>query len=126
MHPTVRRLEHYLTRSIDGSLFGIVLALLALGLVALVSASNLNAARVTAQLANMLIALGVLEPGAEAAQLLGLPPAMAATRQMARRGGGTRSLQGAIEVGTDPTPREETAQHGSWTDPARGRILMRQ
>jgi len=60
MHPTVRRLEHYLTRSIDGSLFGIVLALLALGLVVLVSASNLNAARVTAQLANMLIALGVL------------------------------------------------------------------
>lgn len=60
MHPTVRRLEHYLTRSIDGTLFGIVLALLALGLVVLVSASNLNAARVTAQLANMLIALGVL------------------------------------------------------------------
>ena len=60
MHPTVRRLGHDLTRSIDGSLFGIVLALLALGLVVLVSASNLNAARVTAQLANMLIALGVL------------------------------------------------------------------
>ena len=60
MHPTVRRLGHYLTRSIDGTLFGIVLALLALGLVVLVSASNLNAARVTAQLANMLIALGVL------------------------------------------------------------------
>jgi rod shape determining protein RodA len=60
MHPTVRRLGHYLTRSIDGTLVGIVLALLALGLVVLVSASNLNAARVTAQLANMLIALGVL------------------------------------------------------------------
>jgi rod shape determining protein RodA len=60
MHPTFRRLGHVLTRHIDGTLFGIVLALLAVGLVVLVSASNLNAARVTAQLANMLIALGVL------------------------------------------------------------------
>jgi len=60
MHPTVRRLGNSLTRNIDGTLFGIVMALLAVGLVALVSASNLNAARITAQLANMLIALGVL------------------------------------------------------------------
>jgi len=60
MHPTVRRLGNSLTRNIDGTLFGIVLALLAVGLVVLVSASNLNAARITAQLANMLFALGVL------------------------------------------------------------------
>ena len=60
MHPTVRRLGTYLTRNIDGTLFGIVVALLAVGLVALVSASNLNPARITGQLANMLIALGVL------------------------------------------------------------------
>ncbi len=60
MHPTVRRLGHSLTRNIDGTLFGIVLALLAVGLVVLVSASNLNAARITGQLANILIALGVL------------------------------------------------------------------
>jgi rod shape determining protein RodA len=60
MHPTVRRLGNSLTRDIDGTLLGIVLALLAVGLVVLVSASNLNAARITAQLANMLIALGVL------------------------------------------------------------------
>jgi rod shape determining protein RodA len=60
MHPTVRRLGNSLTRNLDGTLLGIVLALLAVGLVVLVSASNLNAARITAQLANMLIALGVL------------------------------------------------------------------
>ena len=60
MHPTVRRLGTYLTRNIDGTLFGIVVALLAVGLVALVSASNLNPARITGQLANMLVALGVL------------------------------------------------------------------
>lgn len=60
MHPAVRRLERYLTRNIDGTLLGIVLALLVVGLVVMVSASNLNAARVTGQLANMLIALSVL------------------------------------------------------------------
>jgi len=60
MHPTLRRLGNSLTRNIDGTLFGIVLALLAVGMVVLISASNLNAARITGQLANMLIALGVL------------------------------------------------------------------
>jgi rod shape determining protein RodA len=60
MHPAVRRLAHTLTRNIDGTLLGIVLALLALGVVVLVSASNMNAARVTGQLGNMVIALGLL------------------------------------------------------------------
>ena len=60
MHPAVRRLGHTLTRNIDGTLLGIVLALLAVGVVVLVSASNMNAARVTGQIANMLIALVVL------------------------------------------------------------------
>ncbi|HEX9673212.1 MAG TPA: rod shape-determining protein RodA [Burkholderiales bacterium] len=60
MHPAVRRLAYSLTRQIDGALLGIVLALVALGLVVLVSASNLNAARVTGQAANILIALGLL------------------------------------------------------------------
>jgi rod shape determining protein RodA len=60
MHPAVRRLALYLTRNIDGTLLGIVLALLAVGVLVLVSASNLSATRVTGQLANMLIALGVL------------------------------------------------------------------
>ena len=60
MHPAIRRLAYSLTRQIDGALLGIVLALVALGLVVLVSASNLNAARVTGQAANILIALGLL------------------------------------------------------------------
>jgi rod shape determining protein RodA len=60
MHPAVRRLAYSLTRQIDGTLLGIVLALVALGLVVLVSASNLNAARVTGQAGNILIALAVL------------------------------------------------------------------
>ena len=60
MHPAVRRLAYSLTRQIDGTLLGIVLALVALGLVVLVSASNLNPARVTGQAGNILIALGVL------------------------------------------------------------------
>jgi rod shape determining protein RodA len=60
MVPAVRRLAYSLTRQIDGTLLGIVLALVALGLVVLVSASNLNAARVTGQAGNILIALGVL------------------------------------------------------------------
>jgi len=60
MHPAVRRVAHGLTRNIDGTLFGIVVALLAVGVLVIVSASNLSAARVTGQLANMLIALGVM------------------------------------------------------------------
>jgi len=60
MHPAVRRTAHALTRNIDGTLLGIVVALLAVGVLVLVSASNLSATRVTGQLANMLIALGVL------------------------------------------------------------------
>jgi len=60
MHPAIRRIEHYVTRNIDGTLLGLVLALMAVGIVVMVSASNLNAARITSQLANMTIALGVL------------------------------------------------------------------
>jgi rod shape determining protein RodA len=60
MHPAVRRLALYFTRNIDGTLLGIVLALLSVGVLVLVSASNLSATRVTGQLANLLIALGVL------------------------------------------------------------------
>jgi rod shape determining protein RodA len=60
MHPAVRRLAHGVTRNIDGTLLGIVVALLAVGVLVLVSASNLSAARVTGQLVNMLIALCVM------------------------------------------------------------------
>jgi rod shape determining protein RodA len=60
MHPLVRQVEHYLTRHLDGLLLGFVVALMVIGLAVLISASNLNAARITGQLVNMLIALGVL------------------------------------------------------------------
>lgn len=60
MHPAIRRIEYYLTRHIDGVLLGLVLALMGVGLIVMVSASNLSAARVAAQLANMLVALCVL------------------------------------------------------------------
>ena len=58
--PLVRRLEYYLTRHIDGALLGFLLALMAVGLLVLASASNASAARVTAQVANLMVALGVL------------------------------------------------------------------
>lgn len=60
MHPALRRVAQYFTRHVDGVLLGVVLALMAVGLVVLISASNLGAARVTAQLVNMMIALGVM------------------------------------------------------------------
>jgi len=56
----VRRIEYYLMRHVDGALLGVVLALMLVGLLVMASASNANAARITAQFANMLIALGVL------------------------------------------------------------------
>ncbi len=60
MNPAIRRIEHYLTRHVDGALLGFVLALMGVGLVVLFSASNASYARVSAQLFNMLIALGVM------------------------------------------------------------------
>ena len=56
----IRRIEHYLTRHLDGALLGFLLAVMAVGLLVLASASNANAARITAQAVNMLVALGVL------------------------------------------------------------------
>ena len=56
----VRQFEYYLARHIDGMLLSVVLALMGVGLITLISASNLNAARVTGQVANMVVALGVL------------------------------------------------------------------
>jgi rod shape determining protein RodA len=56
----VRRIGDYLTRHVDWALLGFLLALMAVGLVVLASASNANAVRVTAQFMNMLIALGVM------------------------------------------------------------------
>jgi rod shape determining protein RodA len=56
----VRRIGDYLTRHLDGMLFGFILALMAVGLIVLASASNASAARLTAQVMNMLVGVGVL------------------------------------------------------------------
>jgi rod shape determining protein RodA len=60
MHPAIRQIEHYLTRHLDGVLLGLVVALMALGLAVLISASNLSPTRITGQLVNMLFALSLL------------------------------------------------------------------
>ena len=60
MHPALRQIGRQISRHIDGVLLGVVLALMAVGLMVLISASNMGAVRVTAQLFNMLIALGVM------------------------------------------------------------------
>jgi rod shape determining protein RodA len=56
----LRRAGHYLTRNLDGALFGFLLALMAVSLIVLASASNASVARVTGQLVNIAVALGVL------------------------------------------------------------------
>jgi rod shape determining protein RodA len=60
MVPAIRRLEYYFTRHIDGVLFAFLFTLMIVGLLTLFSASNASAARATSQLANMLVALGVM------------------------------------------------------------------
>ncbi len=60
MNPWIRRSVATLTRHVDGQLLAAVGALMALGLIAIFSASDMNLARVSAQLLNMLVALGVL------------------------------------------------------------------
>ncbi len=59
-NPVIRRLARYFTRHLDGALLGVLLALMAVGLLVLFSASNASTARVTAQVVNMLVALGVM------------------------------------------------------------------
>ena len=60
MHPVIRQIPRLLIHRVDGLLLGLLLLLMSLGLFVLYSASNANGARVMAQGANMLIALGVL------------------------------------------------------------------
>ncbi|HXF67000.1 MAG TPA: rod shape-determining protein RodA [Burkholderiales bacterium] len=60
MSPAIRNLGERLTRHLDGTLCGLVLALMALGLFVLFSASNASFARVSAQLVNMLVALALM------------------------------------------------------------------
>ncbi len=56
----LRRLLQFVTRHIDGILLCATLLLMFAGLLVLLSASNGNYARVTSQLMNMLVALGVM------------------------------------------------------------------
>ena len=56
----IRRISLFLTAHIDGLLLGAVLLLMTTGLVVLFSASNASLPRVSSQLINMLVALGVM------------------------------------------------------------------
>ena len=60
MHPVVTRFSKFLTRHIDGMLLSAVLLLMFVGLLVLLSAANGNFSRAGSQLANMLVALGVM------------------------------------------------------------------
>ena len=60
MPPALRRMTQFLTRNIDGVLLSAILLLMFTGLLVLLSASNGSYARTSAQLINMLIALGVM------------------------------------------------------------------
>ena len=60
MHPSVRRLGRFFMGHLDGPLLGAVLILMGVGLVVLYSASNASLMRVSTQLVNIMVALGVL------------------------------------------------------------------
>lgn len=60
MHPIALRFWRFMTRHIDGVLLSAVLLLMFTGLIVLLSASNGSFTRVSAQLINMLVALGVM------------------------------------------------------------------
>jgi rod shape determining protein RodA len=60
MHPAIKRLRAFVAAHLDAPLLGGVLMLMFTGLVVLYSASNGSFARVSNQLMNMLVALGVL------------------------------------------------------------------
>jgi rod shape determining protein RodA len=60
MHPSIRRIGRFFTAHIDGPLLGAIVLLMATGLVVLYSASNASFARVSSQMMNMLVALGVM------------------------------------------------------------------
>jgi rod shape determining protein RodA len=60
MHPSIRRVGRFVTAHLDQPLLGATLLLMAAGLVVLYSASNANMGRVSGQVTNMLVALGVM------------------------------------------------------------------
>ncbi|MGZ8201845.1 MAG: rod shape-determining protein RodA [Burkholderiales bacterium] len=60
MHPSIRRVGRFLTAHLDQPLLGSMLVLMAAGLIVLYSASNASLFRVSSQMMNMLVALGVM------------------------------------------------------------------
>ena len=60
MAPVIRRIMRLLTAHLDGQLLVAMLLLMGVGLVAIFSGSNESLTRVSSQLANMLVALGVM------------------------------------------------------------------
>ena len=60
MHPSIRRLARFFTAHLDAPLLGATLLLMGMGLIVLYSASNASFMRVSSQLMNMLVALGVM------------------------------------------------------------------
>jgi rod shape determining protein RodA len=60
MHPAIRRLGRFFTAHLDPPLLGATLLLMLTGLIVLYSASNASLVRVSAQLMNMLVALGIM------------------------------------------------------------------
>ena len=60
MSPLIRRITRFLTAHVDGQLLVAILLLMAVGLIVIFSGSNQSLARVSSQLLNMLVALGVM------------------------------------------------------------------
>lgn len=60
MHPAIKRLQRFMTAHLDEPLLGGIVLLMFMGLLVLYSASNGSFARVSSQLMNILVALGVL------------------------------------------------------------------
>ncbi len=60
MHPIILRFSRFVSHHVDGVLLSAVLLLMFTGLIVLLSASNASFSRVSAQMMNMLVALGVM------------------------------------------------------------------
>src|SRR4051812_8820556 len=60
MHPNIRRVVRFFTVHLDPPLLGATLLLMLTGLLVLYSASNQSLIRVSAQLMNMMVALGIM------------------------------------------------------------------
>ena len=60
MHPSIRRVARFFTEHLDQPLLGAIALLMLTGLIVLYSASNASLPRLSGQMTNMLVALGVL------------------------------------------------------------------